>query len=331
MMESMNDREKTLIRQWGRGIDGEITLRYATSGHSLDESFKTFACQMAELAPGIRLKKDGDAVVDRPTLFVGSHVAYQALPLDRELEPFLTFLGDGDVFADRMIPDVRERLAQLRVPAIIRVYITPHCPFCPATLSTLLGLAACSDQLRLTVVDGELFPDAAQNDGIRSAPTVILDDRFRWTGSVDAGELATLMLDRDPASLGAESLKGMIEDGNAEGVARMMAERGKIFTAFIDLLIHPRWSVRLGAMVAFETLVEDHAVLAAEVLEPLVAVFADVDDMVKGDLIHVIGESGNQAALPFLRTVAAGDCDEEVRSAADEAIEKLKALATGEG
>jgi glutaredoxin len=230
-----------------------------------------------------------------------------------------------------MIPDVRERLAQLRVPAIIRVYITPHCPFCPATLSTLLGLAACSDQLRLTVVDGELFPDAAQHDGIRSAPTVILDDRFRWTGSVDAGELVTLMLDRDPASLGAESLKGMIEDGNAEGVARMMAERGKIFTAFIDLLIHPRWSVRLGAMVAFETLVEDHAVLAAEVLEPLVAVFADVDDMVKGDLIHVIGESGNQAALPFLRTVAAGDCDEEVRSAADEAIEKLKALATGEG
>ena len=107
MMEPMNDREKTLIRQWGRGIDGEITLRYTTNGHAMDESFKAFARQMVELAPGIRLKKDGDAVVDRPTLFVGSHVAYQALPLDRELEPFLTFLGDGDAFADRIIADVR--------------------------------------------------------------------------------------------------------------------------------------------------------------------------------------------------------------------------------
>ena len=133
----------------------------------MDESFKAFAQQVAQSAPAVRLKKDGDAVVDRPTLFVGTHVAYQVLPVDRELELFLGFLGEGDGFADRIAPDVRKRLTQLRAPAIIRVYITPHCPFCPATVSTLLGLAACSDQVRLTVVDGELFPDAAQNDRIQ--------------------------------------------------------------------------------------------------------------------------------------------------------------------
>ncbi|MBC2743827.1 MAG: hypothetical protein HGJ93_12465 [Desulfosarcina sp.] len=53
-------------------------------------------------------------------------------------------------------------------------------------------------------------------------------------------------------------------------------------------------------------------------------VFAGVDDMVKGDLLHVLGESGNKAALPFLATVATGDYDEEVQSAAGEAIEKLE-------
>ena len=175
----------------------------------------------------------------------------------------------------------------------------------------------------MTVIDGELFPDAAQKDRVSAAPTVILDDRFRWTGSVDAGELVTLMLDRDPADLGADALRGMIEAGNAAGVARMMAERGMIFPAFIQLLIHPRWSVRLGAMVSFETLAESDPGLAGEVVDPLVAVFADVDDGVKGDLIHVLGESGNRAALPFLATVAGGDYDGEVQAAAEEAIEKL--------
>jgi HEAT repeat protein len=97
-----------------------------------------------------------------------------------------------------------------------------------------------------------------------------------------------------------------------------------IFDSFIELLIHPRWSVRLGAMVSFESLVEIDSQLAEGVVKPLVAIFADVDDMVKGDLLHVIGESKNQAALPFLATVAAGDYDEEVRSAADEAMEKLR-------
>ena len=172
-------------------------------------------------------------------------------------------------------------------------------------------------------LDDELFPGAAQKDRISSSPTVLLDNQFRWTGSVDPAELVALILDRDPASLGADVLKGMIEDGNAGGVAQMMVERKQIFPAFIKLLVHPRWSVRLGAMVVFETLVEDDPGLAIGVVDPLVAVFADVDDMVKGDLLHVIGESGNAAALPFLTTVAAGGYDEEVLSAADEAIEKL--------
>lgn len=324
MMASINDRERSQIRQWGRGLDDEITLRYATTAHPMDEPFKAFAIQMDELVPGIRLKKDGDAAVDRPTLFIATHVAYQALPLDRELEPFLTFMGDGAAFAERIPADVRVRLAQLKAPALVKVYITPHCPFCPATVSVLLGLAACSDQVRVTVVDGELFPEAARKDRIHSAPTVLLDDQFRWTGAVDAGELVTLMLERDPAGLGAKALKGMIEDGNAEGVARMMAERNKIFPAFVELLVHPRWSVRLGAMVVFETLAEDAPGLAAGVVEPVVAVFSGVDDTVKGDLIHVLGESGNQAALPFLEIVAAGDYDDEVLTAAGEAIEKLK-------
>ncbi|BBO67569.1 hypothetical protein DSCA_14990 [Desulfosarcina alkanivorans] len=323
-MKSVNDLEKTQIRQWGRGLDGDITLRYAARGHSMDASFEAFARQMAELAPAVRLKKDKDAAVQRPTFFIGGHVAYQALPLDRELEPFLAVLGDGDRLADRIAPDVRARLARLSVPALIKVYITSHCPFCPATVSTLLGLAACNEQVRVTVVDGELFPDAAREDRISSAPTVLLDEQFRWTGSVDAGELVTLMLDRDPASLGVEALKGMVEDGNAAEVSRMMAHRKKIFPAFVELLIHPRWSVRLGAMVAFETLAEEDAVLAGGILDPLVAVFAEVDDMVKGDLLHVIGESGNRAALPFLTAVVTGDYDDEVQSAAQEALEKLK-------
>ena len=323
MIAAVTDNDKERIRQWGRGLDDDITLGYATTSHSMDERFKSFADQVADLAPRVRAKKDGDAMVSLPTLFIGSHVGYQALPLDRELEPFLAVLGDGGAFADRIDPDHRQRLLQLRAPALVKVYITPHCPFCPTTVSILLGLAACSDQVRVTVIDGELFPDAAQKDRVSAAPTVILDDRFRWTGSVDAGELITLMLDRDPADLGADALRGMIEAGNAEGVARIMAERGMIFPAFIELLIHPRWSVRLGAMVSFETLAERDPGLAGEVVEPLVAVFADVDDGVKGDLIHVLGESGNKAVLPFLATVPGGDYDGEVQAAAEEAIEKL--------
>jgi len=325
MTERITEQGKDRIRQWGRKMDADIPLRYATAGDAMDESFKDFACMVADLVPRVKAKKDGDAPVALPSLFVGSRVVYQAIPHDRELEPFLAVLADVDAFSDRINADVRQRLAQLTLPALVKVYVTPFCPHCPNVVSLLLGLAAVSDQVRVTVIDGELFPDAAVKDKVSAAPTVILDGQFRWTGSVDAAELATLMLDRDPANLGADALRSMIEEGNAEGVARMMSQRGKIFGAFIDLLAHPRWSVRLGAMVAFESLVEADAELAKGIVEPLTALFEKVDDVVKGDLLHVMGESGSRAALPFLEDVAARDDDEEVQEAAREAIEKLKA------
>ena len=323
MTARINEREAAQIRQWGEGVDTDITLRFTTVEHALDKRFTSFVDALAALAPGVRVKKDGDAAVALPSLFVGNRVTYQALPRDRELAPFLAVLADAEAFSDRISTGVRERLAQLTLPALVKVYITPHCPYCPATVALLLGMAACSDQVRVTVIDGELFPEAAAQDRVSAAPTVILDDRFRWTGSVEAEEVVTLMLDRDPASLGADALRSMIEEGYAEQVAQMMIERGKIFEAFIDLLAHPRWSVRLGAMVAFESLAEADARLAEKIVEPLVALFDDVDDMVRGDLVHVLGESGSPAALPFLTAVAAGDRDAEVQAAAREALEKL--------
>lgn len=322
-MTGFTDAEKELIGKWATSLDGQVTLRYATAGHSLDESFNTYIDQITELTTDVRKKKDGDVVVDRPTIFVDNDIAYQALPSDRELDPFLRSLRNRDAFVKQIPGDVREKLKLLHVPALVKVYITSHCPFCPATVSTLLGLCMVSDQVRLTVIDGELFVDAAQKDRVTAAPTVILDDQFRWTGSVDAGELVTMMLDRDPANLGAEALKGMIEDGNAQGVADMMRERGKIFSSFLELLAHPRWSVRLGAMVAFETLAEEDPPLAGQIINPLMEIFPDVDDMVKGDLLHVMGESGNESALSFLKEISQGKFDEEVRTAANEAIEKL--------
>lgn len=322
-MIALTDDDKQRIRQWGRARDGQIVLRYATTGHPMDQPFNAFVEQVAALVPHARLKKDGDATVSLPSLFIGRQVVYQALPLNRELEPFLAVLGNGSAFSDRIAQEVRLQLVRLQAPALVKVYITPQCPYCPATVALILGLAACSDHIRVTIIDGQIFPEAAKKDRVGAVPTVILDDRLRWTGSVDAAELVTLMLDRDPAGLSADALKGMIEEGDAEGVARMMAERQLIFPAFFELLVDPRWSVRLGAMVAFENLAEHDPQLARQVVEPLVAAFADADDTVKGDLLYVLGESGDPVVLPFLQTVASSDAHEEVRNAAGEAIAKL--------
>ena len=57
------------------------------------------------------------------------------------------------------------------------------------------------------MIDGTLFHETAQQDSVSSAPTVLLDDDFRWTGQTDVMEIIKILSDRDPEKLGASSLE----------------------------------------------------------------------------------------------------------------------------
>ena len=113
-------------------------------------------------------------------------------------------------------------------------------------------LCLANHNLKLSIIDGPAFPELAEADNVKSLPTLIVDKHFRWTAVVDTDELLQVISSRDPAELGTAALKGMIQEGNAYGLSEMMLTYGKIFPAFVELLIHPEFSVRLGAMAAIE-------------------------------------------------------------------------------
>ena len=115
-------------------------------------------------------------------------------------------------------------------------------------------MADAIPHLRLTVIDAMLMADQAADQGIRSVPTVMLDERIRWTGSIDMDEIIQQCTQRDPVLLSTASLRQIIESGDAARVAGMMADHGRIFPAIIELLTDERWSIRLGAMVTAEYL-----------------------------------------------------------------------------
>ncbi len=114
-------------------------------------------------------------------------------------------------------------------------------------------LAIANELIRLAVIDALLFHGKAQSDGIRSVPTVLLDGKYRWTGTIQLADIIEMLENRDPAHLGTSALRNIIEEGNAAQVADLMLEQGLIFPSFLDLLVHEKWPVRLGAIVALGT------------------------------------------------------------------------------
>lgn len=320
----MTPQEKEAIRQRAGNILGPVDIRLRLTDDARSAVLEGFCRELAGLLPAVHVKKQ-DHSDPFPSFRIAENIGYQAVPEALELAPFLDFLEgalDEAALADFPEPDL---LDQVRVPANLRVFVSPHCPNCPKVVAALLTLARHCPKVLLTVVDGVLFSEPAQAANVKSAPTVVLEDRFRWVGAVDPKEIIRMIMSRDPAQLGVQSLQQMIESGDAEALARMMAERDAVFPAFIDLLLHPKWPVRLGAMVSLEFLNENRPDLAIQALEAIWDRFEASADDVKGDILYLLGESKQPEMMDRLRAVHTGDYPESVREAAGDAMEALEA------
>jgi glutaredoxin len=319
----MSAEEKKQLADLNDKLKRNIDIRLIISEDTRSQNLKTFCMELAETAPKIRMILEKDDAPDAiPGLHISPSLIYHTIPQGTELLPFLDTLvavSDQD----------RENLPSgsvqgVEIPARLTLYVSSMCTFCPAMVRKLVPLAMQDNSIRLTIVDAMLFPEMAETDHVRSVPTLILDDQFRWTGSVDLDELLNTIQHRDPAELSAGTLASMITDGKAYELAEMMLKQGCLFPGFIDLLTHQAFSTRLGAMAVAEEIAERRMSLAVQMTTPLVERFEPQIDAVKGDILYVLGMSGDRGILGFLKKIASGEYHQDIKEAAAEAMDEIQ-------
>lgn len=293
----------------------------------IGERLFTFCEQLSRAVPRLTIKKESDLVFEDPVMVIGRHgnIAYHALPSGKILPLFLEALDAGPM-CDQ-VPDegAEGEVEAIKLPVGLKLYVADQCPHCPIVLRRIQEMAKSTPLIRLRVINAELFHEKAKKDQIRSVPTLILDDQFRWTGQVDTQELLKICANRNPADLSADSLRQLIEDGHAAQVATMMRESEQIIPALTDLLIHPRWSVRLGAMVAVEYLADEAPHLGLCLCQSLWQTFAHQEVQAQGDMTHVFGLINDRLTKDYLQAIAAGDFADEVKDAAAEELAEMEA------
>lgn len=302
-------------------LNQDVELECLVTDDPRTDTIREF-CGFLEQGSGhVKIKRISEDGI--PCIRVG-RVRFQMAPSGLEIEPFFKFIADPDSLAVDTPVAVAGILKNMTFPANLKIYVLPGCTFCPTVVEQVLGLAALSPEIKPVVIDGSLFPELVEKDRIKSAPTIILDDQFRWSGAVNLEELAGFILNRDPSDLSASSLRGIIEDGRADDLARMMLENRRVFPEYEKLLIHDKWPVRLGAMVVFETMAEANSELTAGTVHFLWNAFQEADDTVRGDILYLLGVSGINQVIPNIETVLKGEYSEDVMEAAREALERYQ-------
>ena len=320
MLTSLEEKQ---IIKLNHLLSQDVNIGLATSQHTSSELFHEFCDHLTRLAPKIKISKVEADPQDPPQILIGSGLRYQAVPTGHELQPFLEALAGFESDALKIAEPIKVLLEKNKLPVSLTVFIAPQCTFCPQMVRRLIPLPMADENLQLTIIDGTLFPEMVQTRRIRSVPTLLMDDQFRWTGSVPLEEVIDTINTRDPVSMSPASLESIIKEGGAGRLAAMMLEAEKLFPAFYDILTHHKWPIRLGAMVAIEEIVAKNRNLAAEALNPLWDRFHEASVQIQGDILHVLGEIGDPRSAEWLERVLSGNFDQEVKEAAKEAAEKI--------
>lgn len=222
-------------------------------------------------------------------------------------------------------PEVARAAATIETPVFLRLYVSSHCPHCPQAAKTVSALTALNANIHLEIIDGLLYGDKSEKDHIKSVPTLILDDNNRWVGAINARDVMEVLTQIDPEHLSARAIRNMIEAGKASYVAGLMIGKGRVFKSLFELILHEKWSVRLGAMVVAEEAGVADPDLGRAIMDGLWAAYEKVGDSIKGDIVYLAGEIGARADKEKLLSLSLkeNNAGPEILEAVHEALATL--------
>ena len=325
----LSAKDKARLAELNQRLQGEVTLGLQLSNGPQSDDIRTFCALLDKMVSNIRIVSKDNPLEDMPGIHVAKGVCFHAVPFGKELDVFIEAIEYGDNGNRLPLPDLAENLKRIVLPAELKLFVSLQCPFCPTVVRSMIPLAMENELIHLKVIEGDRFPGTANKMGIRSVPTLVLDDQFRWTGKVNPQELVGLLIHRDPGQLSHTSLQGMLAEGDAAKVAQMMLTRRQIFPAFLRLLTHAKWPVRLGAMVVMEEIRDADKRLAASIVPHVWKAFQSAEEQVQGDIAYIIGEVGGVEDRSKLETIAGGDYHKEVIEAALDALGVLERRIAG--
>ncbi len=323
MLKTTLERTEEALRRWGGTLPGPVGIVLVRSPDERGERLEAFCRTLERLVPSVKITEEAAEGASLPALRIGGLWTFHMVPEENELAPFLDLLSRVASQAPGLEAGLAAKLERVTVPSRVDLYVTTQCPNCPAVATRIAPFPLVNPLITLRVIDGVLFPEEAGDRRVRAVPTVILTDGMRFTGQVRAEEVADGLVHGDPGRMGAEAFARMIQAGDAEGLADMMLERGQVFPGVLDLLAGELFSLRLGAMVAMETVGERNPELAREALEPLWEGMERADPSARGDIVYLVGELGDARWNGRLEDLLGRSDDPELREAVREALANL--------
>jgi len=250
---------------------------------------------------------------------IKDNLHFHSIPEGTEVQPFINAL----TYKSKP-PEMSPEYAGIETlpSSKLLLFVSPYCPNCPSVMQKILPIVWLNPNIDLTIIDVGLFPEEAETRNIQSVPTLLYKD-FRWTGQVKISEILDV-IQNSPDQWDIASLERMLSEGKAIQLAQTILDNGKFTQNFNSLIAHELLSVRLGAMVCVEYIVEENRPLAQSLCDKIWPLMSTGNIQVQGDLIYLIGICGSESDIPKLKDMATQAEDNDIKESISEAIQTIQ-------
>lgn len=316
----LDEQQRALATSKLQQLNSALEL-HLDPGPRPDDLFSKTLCELVDqlvaLAPEkmLRVVEAHSPGTDAPPSLTIGNIKYLAIPLERELEPFL------DLLLTQASPPVAPEQSLATIPpAEVKILIAPTCPNCPKVVAACAEVAARLRQVSISIIDVQVFAELAGS--CRSVPTVVIDGTRTVVGPLSAAELTDLLGRRDQAGYFKEALASMIEAGRIdELVPLLMSDQG--MPVLPALLAEGTMQQRMGLMLAIQAALEQDPHSLNGAVSHLLPLLESKDATLRGDTADILGQIGAPGARDAL-TRLLSDENLDVREMAEEALDMLR-------
>jgi glutaredoxin-like protein len=156
------------------------------------------AKELAEISPKIKLEvydfvkdqhKAKEFRIDKiPAMAViGTKdygIRFYGIPSGYEFSSLVGDIIDVSKGESGLSQKTKDALRNLDQSVQIQVFVTPTCPYCPATVRLAHRLAIESDMIWADVIETNEFVPLAQKHAVMSVPKIVINDKFDLTGAI---------------------------------------------------------------------------------------------------------------------------------------------------
>lgn len=202
------------------------------------------------------------------------------------------------------------------------MFLGSRCPYCPAVLEGLTRLLKSGEIGKLEIINIEIKPEAAKEQGIRSVPWVRIGP-FELEGQQTPGELKA-WVERAASNEGIqEYIAELLNTGGITKAESLIRANPGYFTRLLDIFTDEETSlnIRVGVGALMEMLADDK--IMHEHIDDLGQLTRHVNPLVRTDACHYLSLTGLESTRKYIEPLLE-DVDSEVRGVARESLQTLE-------